>query len=102
MESLVKSRGSPSKANFWFFIDTETIVDGVTGRFANKNALKLIQQFAEQMWHNGGIRLAILSGWKNQEREIFSQKYIGAVFDSVNGLLGMTSVHNLQMGHLSS
>ncbi|KAN0094399.1 hypothetical protein V8E55_002686 [Tylopilus felleus] len=51
--------------------------------FANKNALKLIQQFAEQMWRKGSIRLAILSGWKNQEEEIFSQKYIGAVFNSM-------------------
>ncbi|KAN0088248.1 hypothetical protein V8E55_005305 [Tylopilus felleus] len=44
-------------------------------RFANKNVPKFIQQFAEQMWRKGGIRLAILSGWKNQDGEIFSQKY---------------------------
>ncbi|KAN0074441.1 hypothetical protein V8E55_011853 [Tylopilus felleus] len=44
-------------------------------RFANKNVPKLIQQFTEQMWRKGSIRLAILSGWKNQEGEIFSQKY---------------------------
>ena len=47
-----------------------------TDRFANKNSPKLIQQFTDQMWRKGGIRLVVLSGWKNKDGEIFSQKCV--------------------------
>ena len=42
-------------------------------RFAWKGAQKAVKQFAEEMWKKGGIRMVILSGFKDKKGEIFSQ-----------------------------
>ena len=42
-------------------------------RFATKGSPKVMREFAEEMWKKGGIRMVLLTGFKDDKGEIFSQ-----------------------------
>lgn len=42
-------------------------------RFATRKAQEFVKKFAVEMWKKGGIRMVILSGFKDEKGEIFAQ-----------------------------
>lgn len=45
-------------------------------RFAEHGVGKVVQQFAEEMWKRGGIRMVVLTGWKDEKKGMFSTRLV--------------------------
>ncbi|KAF8121869.1 hypothetical protein EV363DRAFT_1301531 [Boletus edulis] len=53
--------------------NTQGPAPDVQARFATRKAQEFVKKFAVEMWKKGGIRMVILSGFKDEKGEIFAQ-----------------------------
>ncbi|KAF8128098.1 hypothetical protein EV363DRAFT_1297789 [Boletus edulis] len=53
--------------------NTQGPAPNVQARFATRKAQEFVKKFAVEMWKKGGIRMVILSGFKDEKGEIFAQ-----------------------------